>query len=805
MISSRENLYNPDDLRIMIVSTPKTGNTWVKYLLANIYELPVVEVGPSFDAAEVDGLGPRWITHQHYGVQPDILDYGKRNDVVFVTTVRHPGDALLSKFHFVRSYVDQLTFADVDLSPLMARDGDTVGEHTVYYVRHGFHVSLDISLNWMRTGRSHVIRYEDLWRNPVPALQKLTAAICEVPLDRIQRSVELCDFDLMRTMPGADPKLFRKGQVGNWKQELPQEILDVFRHTEPYPSQFAELGYTLDPDDPLTTPPKKPWVSSNPFHDVSHFDNGVPVPTVVIRLYLSLDAALCKRWPAVERTGEGSFYSWLNSPIDDDLDQPGQVPVITNLAHYIYRQLPDLREAFPDVFEKDRIEYVLWFVRHAAAGYDLDQAFITPVQDALLVWGKMPAEEDSHRLRASPSLTNFALYVYHIRPNLQVAFPDVFGADRVGFADWFLATAQSEYASDRVLSELVQGSAQIIQKTLPRPRLARRAWRLKELAKRVLGYASRKSKKDDIIVDDPKDVANYQSRIDAQGESWGKHYLDRNRPWQAWLEHPLIAAHYQERMMVDGVWWVEYVRNLLDGPARRSLDLGCACGFRSLGLFKVGGAQHIEGIDISDDMIAEAEKLRQGLGAPGRFWKADVNACDLPPNTYDLIFSCHSFHHFLELEHVMRQVHNALTVEGLFLLEEFVGPTQFQWAEQQMDLVRAMLALLPAELRLLRSGVRKDEEPVLPPDVLDAASPFEAIRSADIVPLFERHFDVVVAQSLGGTIQHLLYNGIIHNFDPDDPRACRYIEAVFEVEDALIDAGLLPADFMLLIGKRKSG
>ncbi len=296
---------------------------------------------------------------------------------------------------------------------------------------------------------------------------------------------------------------------------------------------------------------------------------------------------------------------------------------------------------------------------------------------------------------------------------------------------------------------------------------------------------------------------DYQARIDSQGKRWDEHYLDKSKSWNAWLNHPLIIDHYQERTMEEIGWWVDYIREQLGGPAQKSLDLGCASGFRSLDLFRVGGSSCIEGIDVGDDMIATAEKLRQELGAPGRFWKEDVNTIDLPPNTYDLIFSCHAFHHFLELEHIMAQVHDALVPDGLFILEEFVGPTQFQWTDQQAHLVQSLLALLPAEFRMLRSNVRKDVEMVPDPDVLDAASPFEAIRSGDIGPLFHRYFKVVVAQPLGGTIQHLLYNAIIHNFNPDDPQSCRYIKAIFGIEDALIDSGLLPSDFMLLVGKRK--
>jgi hypothetical protein len=62
-----------------------------------------------------------------------------------------------------------------------------------------------------------------------------------------------------------------------------------------------------------------------------------------------------------------------------------------------------------------------------------------------------------------------------------------------------------------------------------------------------------------------------------------------------------------------------------------------------------------------------------------------------------------------------------------------------------------------------------------------------------------------VVRPLGGTIQHLLYNGIIHNFADDDADACRALEGIARTEDALIDGGLLPSDFQLLIGRRRSG
>ena len=299
-------------------------------------------------------------------------------------------------------------------------------------------------------------------------------------------------------------------------------------------------------------------------------------------------------------------------------------------------------------------------------------------------------------------------------------------------------------------------------------------------------------------------ATDYQSRLAAESRKWGDHLkVEASGEWHAWLDHPLVLENYRRRGLIDGLRWEEWVAKFLGGPARRSLDIGCGAGMKSVAVFQAGSTREADGIDVSEDRIAEGEKTRASIGMPGSFRVDDVNACRLEPESYDLIFSSHSFHHFLELEHIMGEVRRALTPGGLFVLEEFVGPTQFQWTDQQIDVVRSLMTLLPEEYRMLRWNAVKPYEGR--PTVADvvAVSPFESIRSAEIVPLFRRYFEIVELRLLGGTLQHLLYNGIVHNFGPERAAAADYVRAIYETEDALIDRGLLPSDFMLLVGKRR--
>ncbi|HEU4390146.1 MAG TPA: class I SAM-dependent methyltransferase [Blastocatellia bacterium] len=296
----------------------------------------------------------------------------------------------------------------------------------------------------------------------------------------------------------------------------------------------------------------------------------------------------------------------------------------------------------------------------------------------------------------------------------------------------------------------------------------------------------------------------YALKVEIEGRRWGDHLkVEDSGDWNAWIDHPLVAAHYNTRGLIDGLAWADWVRKQFGGPATRSLDLGCGAGNRSIAVFLAGASSFIEGIDVSEERVARATQVAQNLGINGQFTIGDANNQALPPNRFDLIFSCHSFHHFLNLEHIMEQVHNALTPRGFFILEEYVGPTQLQWTDHQIALVRSCLSLMPTRLRTYRSGVLKAEEARPTTEQVVAVSPFESIRSSEIFPLFSRYFKLVAVKRLGGTIQHLLYNGIIHNFLPGDAEAMRSMESIFSLEDALIDGELLPSDFMILVGTRR--
>ena len=114
-----------------------------------------------------------------------------------------------------------------------------------------------------------------------------------------------------------------------------------------------------------------------------------------------------------------------------------------------------------------------------------------------------------------------------------------------------------------------------------------------------------------------------------------------------------------------------------------------------------------------------------------------------------------------------------------------------------------LLALIPKPLRPYANGIEKAAEGRSTPEEVIRVCPSEAIRSDEIVPLFHKTFDVVHDQKVDGTIQYLLYSGIIQNFPDHVPEVDRMIDAIDSLETRLINAGVLPSDSVVLITKKR--
>jgi len=222
---------------VFLVSYPKSGNTWLRFLVGNLVNSddPVTfanvedRVPDIYHHSDRDLKGrprPRFIkSHEYFDPRYRKLVY----------VVRDPRDVVTSYYHH------HIKFGRIPEGYPIAR-----------YVERFLGGTLDVYGSWFdhvgswvgaRTGSPGflVIRYEDLHRDPAGTLKDVAAHI-GVAADgaRIEHVIELSSADRMRRLEKAqandwkptrnsrkDLSFVRKANAGNWSEELPKDLAEA--------------------------------------------------------------------------------------------------------------------------------------------------------------------------------------------------------------------------------------------------------------------------------------------------------------------------------------------------------------------------------------------------------------------------------------------------------------------------------------------------------------------------------------------------------------------------------------------------
>lgn len=170
--------------------------------------------------------------------------------------------------------------------------------------------------------------------------------------------------------------------------------------------------------------------------------------------------------------------------------------------------------------------------------------------------------------------------------------------------------------------------------------------------------------------------------------------------------------------------WVRTIRR--HGRFRRGLVIGTSGLGLEASILADNPGVHLTFLDISEGPLLRRQEV---LGArfPGRvaYRKVDLNFIELEPDSVDLIVSRASIHHVTNLEHLAHQLNRALTAEGAFFLEDYVGEPRFQFSPVKKAVFEAIYNRDLLHQRGRRPGL----------EWLDGSdlSPFCGVRSDEIL------------------------------------------------------------------------
>ncbi|SRR5713101_2901158 len=241
----------PDD--VFIVSYPKSGNTWTRFLIANL-----VYPDKSPDFRNINELipDPEALSKRHLAkmARPRIIkthQYFHPGYRKIILVVRDPRDVAVSLYHFqrkMRVYSDEFQIDKhvnrfvFNANPLYG----SWGENTA---------------SWLATRGKNpeflLVRYEDILKDPAEELRRIADFLrIEASPEGLALAVERSSADNMRKLERSqaliwtstkatrqDIPFVRTAKAGNWQTELPQtSVIEIERA---WGDIMHYLGYPL--------------------------------------------------------------------------------------------------------------------------------------------------------------------------------------------------------------------------------------------------------------------------------------------------------------------------------------------------------------------------------------------------------------------------------------------------------------------------------------------------------------------------------------------------------------------------------
>jgi hypothetical protein len=227
-------------LRLMVGATPRTGNNWLTHLLSRVYDIPLV-LGPNTPDELPDDQGS-YVFYQHFLPTEQVLTWGSRNHVQFVTLTRHPADVFLSLYKLIndleKTGMDQSITSCSWYRKLIGRP--LSAPEVFDFIVNDFD-EVHNSLFWIQSGRALKVRYEDLNMRTEETLLELTRQIRPVSLEHIRQAIAECTKDKMRQQSDFLRINVRKGSVGEGREKLSPRHLELIRCK--YADELETLGY----------------------------------------------------------------------------------------------------------------------------------------------------------------------------------------------------------------------------------------------------------------------------------------------------------------------------------------------------------------------------------------------------------------------------------------------------------------------------------------------------------------------------------------------------------------------------------
>ncbi len=244
------------------------------------------------------------------------------------------------------------------------------------------------------------------------------------------------------------------------------------------------------------------------------------------------------------------------------------------------------------------------------------------------------------------------------------------------------------------------------------------------------------------------------------------------------------------------------IERLRAKPGARLLSLGSGAGGLEIHYALAAPSSRVTGLELSPSAVEQANAAARERGANARFEVADLNTAALPAG-FDIVFAHASLHHILKLEHLVAQMERALQPGGVLIVHDTVTRNGHRLWPETRRLTDAVWRTLPARLRVNHCSYAKPRLDAALWEVDTRLYGMECIRSEDIVPLLDRHFQREVHYPYMAFVRRMLDPIYGPNYDLENPLDRAIVDWLWELDCAHVESGRLRGESLFAVYRRR--
>ena len=240
-------------MRIAIVSSPRSGNTWLRRIFVDGLGLNEIAVHNYLDVAKVP---EQCVIQVHWYREPNFQNFLIQHNFVVITLARHPLDLLLSVLHFVKYEPETKRWLEGNcaLPENLNISAPCSPCFIDYAMSFGCENLLSVSYQWWHDKSALRVRYEDLVSKTSAEVERV-AGFLGVDAQPLQSALPMNSLPSFQALPNRHGW---HGRPGSWRELIPTDIArKIFsRHS----GVFQALGYDIEPSSLTHEEAEKRWL-----------------------------------------------------------------------------------------------------------------------------------------------------------------------------------------------------------------------------------------------------------------------------------------------------------------------------------------------------------------------------------------------------------------------------------------------------------------------------------------------------------------------------------------------------------------